>query len=90
MSALFIAGWAQTDCPNGVEHHVIGVFLMGLDVGPEFRPNMLVLVEMFAGQEVMGGQGLRHPIRWWDSVQPKNSIPDEPNEHDTWNLFKRK
>ena len=90
MSTLFIARWAQTDCANGPRHHVIGVFLMHLDVHPEFESDVFVVVEMFASQEVAGGQSLRCIIRRWDSIQPKNSIPDETNEHDARESFKRK
>ena len=90
MSALFITRWAQTDGANGARHHVIGVFLVGLDVHTEFKADMFVVVEMFAGQEVMGGQCVRCAIRRGNSIQPKNSIPNETNEHDAWESFERK
>ena len=63
---------------------------MGLDVRTEFKSDMFVVVKMFASQEVMGGQCVRCAIRRGNSIEPKNSIPNETNEHDTWESFKRK
>ena len=64
---------------------------MGLYIRPEFKRYMLVVVEMLAGQEVSGGgQRFGHTIRRWDSVEPKDSVPDEANEHDMRDSIKRK
>ena len=90
MPALFIARWAQADCADGARHHVVGVFLVGLDVCTELKMDMFVVVEMFTGEEVTGGQCVRGAIRWRNSIQPKNSITNEMNEYDAQKLFERK
>ena len=90
MAALFIARETQADSTNGPRHHIVGMFLMSLNVvGTEFQADMFVIVKVFAGEEVSWGERLRHTIRGWEGIQPKHRIGYNMNKHYARDSFKR-
>ena len=54
MSALFVAGWAEADGPDGAALHVIAVVFVCLGVGAEFQANVPAIIHVFAGKKVAG------------------------------------
>ena len=50
MAAPFIARGAQADGTDYLRHHIVGVFLMGLNIGTKFELNMLAIIEIVKEQ----------------------------------------
>ena len=89
MTALFIARGTKangTDCPR---HHIVGMFLMSLNISTEFQVDMFVIVKVFASEEVSWGERLRHTIRGREGIQPQHCIGHKMNKHDARDSFKR-
>ena len=90
MAALFIARGTQADGTDGPRHHIVGMFLMSLNVGTEFQAYMFLIIKVFSGQEVAWGERLRHTIRGWEGIQPEHGIAHKVNKHGARDAFKRK
>ena len=52
VASLFISRRAQTDSSERAGSHVVGVLFVSLYVGTELCTNMLVEVQIIAGQQV--------------------------------------
>jgi hypothetical protein len=50
VTALFIPGWSETDGTECAGVHVVGVFLMSLNVGTEFGANMFDVIQLLSGE----------------------------------------
>ena len=80
MSTLFVARWAKAYSPDGAALHVVGVIFVGLSVGSEFQANVSVIIHVFAGKKITGGQGIGYPIGVWKRVEPKNTVANEATD----------
>ena len=60
---LLIPRGTQTNGTNHLRHHIICVFLMGLDVPTKFEMNMFLIIKMFPSQQVVQGESVRGTIR---------------------------
>jgi hypothetical protein len=88
MTALFIAGRTQANGTGSPGFHPVGVFLVGLDIATEFETNVFSIVQMFPGQKIARRKVVRDTVRVRESVEPKNSITYESNEHETGETLK--
>eukprot|EP00980_Cylindrotheca_fusiformis_P026099 scaffold15337_cov201-Cylindrotheca_fusiformis.AAC.1 len=65
MAALRVTGWAKTNSASSAVSHVVGVFLVGLNICTEFKANVLVISEFATSHEIPRGMLGRHPICRW-------------------------
>jgi hypothetical protein len=54
VAALLVTGWAKTYRTGGPLCHVVGMFLMGLNVLPKFLTDMMMIGNFETGYEVSG------------------------------------
>ena len=88
MTTLFTARRTQADGTNGPRHHIVGMFLVSLNVGTKFQVDMFAIVKVFAIEEVSWGERLRHTIRGQEGIQPKHRIGHKMNNHEARDSFK--
>jgi hypothetical protein len=53
MSSLFVPRWSQTDSSNGAWSHVVGVFLMSLNIASKFEVDVFVVLQMFPSEKIL-------------------------------------
>jgi hypothetical protein len=90
MATLLIPGRAETNSTNRARQHVIGVFFVSLDISAEFKPNMFVIIEMLASEEIPGRKSVRYAVGVRKCIKPEDSVGDKPNQHKTRDALERK
>ena len=60
---------------------------MSLNVGTEFGANMLDVIQVFSGEEVLWGESARGAIAMGKSIKPENCIGYQANENQPWYAF---
>jgi hypothetical protein len=86
VAALLIAGRTETDAPHGTLTHVVGVFLMCLDVRSELNHGMFGGKYVLSGHNVARGVGPSDSVIGRKSIEPENCIFDEVNEYNPWEV----
>jgi hypothetical protein len=90
VAALVIARGPETDSPDRAREHIVGMFFVHLYVCTKLEANVLVIIQMFAGQEITWREGVRNSVCMRKCVQPENGVGDETNQNQARDPLKGK